>query len=303
MSRTGLAARLWNHVEEPLLEMHPLDLERRGLKDGGLVRIRSRRGELVLTVQGCADLRPGQVFLPMHWGSRFLSGQGVNALTSNACDPLSHQPELKHAAVQVEAVDLPGQMVALRSGGAADLMEKLRPVLRQFPYVTLGLSGRDMEVLVLRAAGEHAPDADALTALEQLLALEDDSRALSYRDARRGIAKRLLAEEGAITGALLTGETAAAEWLKDGMARGLALAEVRSWALAPLAAPPSDQVSRGKVVCNCLNVSANEIACEIAGGVDLAGLQEKLKCGTECGSCVPELKRMIAFNGAESCKN
>ncbi|BCB27644.1 assimilatory nitrate reductase [Sulfurimicrobium lacus] len=303
MSRTGLAARLWNHVEAPLLEMHPLDLERRGLKAGALVRIRSRRGELVLPVQACADLRPGQVFLPMHWGSRFLSGQGVNALTTNACDPQSHQPELKHAAVQVEAVDLPWQMVGLRSGDGAEWMEKLRPVLGQFPYVTLGLAGRDMEVMVLRAAATHAPDAAALTALEQLLALEDGTRALSYRDARRGIAKRLLAEEGAITGALLTGETAAAEWLKDGMERGLALSEVRSWALAPLAAPPSGQVSRGKVVCNCFNVSAKEIEAEIAGGAGLVELQEKLKCGTECGSCVPELRRMIEFSGAESCKN
>jgi len=303
MSRSGLVARLWSHVDAPRLEMHPLDLERRGLKEGGLVRVKSRRGELVLPIQSCAELRPGQAFLPMHWGSRFLSGQGVNSLTNNACDPQSHQPELKHAAVQVEAAHLPWQMVALRSGSAAKFMDKLQPVLGRFPYAMLGLAGRDAEVLVLRAAAEHAPDTAALSELEQWLGLDDDCHALTYRDARRGIAKRLLAEEGAITGALLTGDTAAAEWLMDGMARGLALDEVRNWALAPLSAPPSGQASRGKVVCNCLNVSANEIELEITAGADLASLQEQLKCGTECGSCVPELKRMIEFSGAESCKN
>ena len=94
----------------------------------------------------------------------------------------------------------------------------------------LAWPGAISEVLVLRAAAEHAPDAAALHALEQLLALEDDTRALSYRDTRRGISKRLLAEEGVLNGARLTGETAPREWLKDSMARGLALSKLRSWA-------------------------------------------------------------------------
>jgi assimilatory nitrate reductase catalytic subunit len=47
-------------------------------------------------------------------------------------------------------------------------------------------------------------------------------------------------------------------------------------------------------VCNCLNVAEPAIVAEIAAGADLAALQAKLKCGTECGSCVPELKRLIS---------
>ena len=69
--------------------------------------------------------------------------------------------------------------------------------------------------------------------------------------------------------------------------------EFSRWALAPLSAPPSGEVGRGKIICNCLDVSQNEIVENIELGADLITLQNKLKCGTECGSCVPELKRLV----------
>ncbi|GIX27429.1 MAG: hypothetical protein KatS3mg123_1310 [Burkholderiales bacterium] len=51
---------------------------------------------------------------------------------------------------------------------------------------------------------------------------------------------------------------------------------------------------RGRVVCNCLNVSEREIAAAIDAGANLQTLQQTLQCGTQCGSCVPELRRMLA---------
>ena len=53
----------------------------------------------------------------------------------------------------------------------------------------------------------------------------------------------------------------------------------------------------GRVICNCLDVSENEIMENIELGADLLTLQAKLKCGTECGSCVPELKRLVQMHG------
>jgi assimilatory nitrate reductase catalytic subunit len=51
-------------------------------------------------------------------------------------------------------------------------------------------------------------------------------------------------------------------------------------------------------VCNCLNVAESDIVTAIAAGADLAALQTTLKCGTECGSCVPELKRLLSARRA-----
>jgi assimilatory nitrate reductase catalytic subunit len=67
--------------------------------------------------------------------------------------------------------------------------------------------------------------------------------------------------------------------------------------LAPVNRPPEGGVGRGRIICNCLNVAETEILAAISDGADLSALQATLKCGSECGSCVPELKRMLATHG------
>ena len=49
-----------------------------------------------------------------------------------------------------------------------------------------------------------------------------------------------------------------------------------------------------KVLCNCMNVSQDKVCAGIERGLDLDGLKRELKCGTSCGSCVPEIKRLLA---------
>ncbi|HRE18234.1 MAG TPA: molybdopterin dinucleotide binding domain-containing protein, partial [Rhodocyclaceae bacterium] len=104
MSRTGTVPRLFNPEDEPLLHMSPKDMKPLGLKTGDLARVRSPRGSLVARVIGDGAFR-GRVWLPMHWGNRFMNGAGANTFTPGACDPYSAQPELKHAAVAVEAAE------------------------------------------------------------------------------------------------------------------------------------------------------------------------------------------------------
>lgn len=73
-------------------------------------------------------------------------------------------------------------------------------------------------------------------------------------------------------------------------------AELRRWLLAPLSAPPGASAAAGanRTLCNCMNVGLQAVQAGIARGLDLAGLKEALGCGTRCGSCVPEIKRMLA---------
>jgi anaerobic selenocysteine-containing dehydrogenase/bacterioferritin-associated ferredoxin len=92
-------------------------------------------------------------------------------------------------------------------------------------------------------------------------------------------------------------ETLASDWLKQVMQQGEFTNELRKWTLAPLSSPPTGQKSRGKIVCNCLDVSENEIIEVCQAGADLLTLQAKLKCGTNCASCVAELKRLVKLNG------
>jgi assimilatory nitrate reductase catalytic subunit len=298
MSRTGLAARLYNHAELATAACHPDDLARRGIAPGELVRLVSRRGAVVLPVAADPGQKPGHVFVPMHWGRRRLSSAGANELTQAALDPHSKQPEFKHAAIRLERAGLPWRGLLLRRAAdgeqALAWSQALAPLLGEFGYAALSLAGRERPVLSLQLAAVTAPEPALLTRLCALAALEGDG-VLDYADARRAITKRALVADGVLEGIAFFGETAAAGWLRDALLAGQPVAPLRRWLFLPASAPPADLVSRrGRIVCNCQDVAETEIAAALAAGDrDLDALQRRLKCGTGCGACVPELNRMI----------
>ena len=295
MSRTGTAAQLFGHVSEAVLSLHPDELRRHRLQPGDLVNLKSRRGAVIVAVASDDSVRPGQAFLPMHWGDRFLKG-GVNSLTLPAFDPLSKQPELKHSGVRLEPVDLPWQLFALIEGDVQRHFEALRPLCEAFSYASLSLVGRERPALLIRAASAVAPEPQLLREIDQCLALIDGP-VLAYDDPRRAIGKRVRIENGRITAIRLAGETLAQHWLQGLWLEGRADEQLRRWLLAPMSAPPGNagaQVVADKTLCNCKNVSHSAVCAGIREGLDLQGLKNKLGCGTQCGSCVPEIKRLLA---------
>ncbi|HZV97937.1 MAG TPA: molybdopterin-dependent oxidoreductase [Methylophilaceae bacterium] len=296
MSRTGTVAQLFNHVEEPIISMNEGDMQRRSIKPGDLVKVSNKRGSLVLRALPSDEMMPAQTFIPMHWGSQFMNGLGANILMPSAFDKTSKQPELKHAAIKVEKLELPWRMTVMRTCHNLKLLNDIRGLLKHFEYATCGLFGREPGIVILRAAHTEAPDAELIAHLDALLGMTEGMPMLNYNDAKRGISKRILVEDNQVTGVRLIGEILAADWLKQVMTQGHFSDELRRWALAPLSAPPSGQRSRGRIVCNCVDVAENEILDVIGLGGNLNALQSKLKCGTECGSCVPELKRLIQIH-------
>jgi assimilatory nitrate reductase catalytic subunit len=313
MSRTGNVAQLFNHAEEPVIQISADDMMRRSLKNGDIVKVSNKRGSLVLPVQMSDEIQPAQTFIAMHWGSQFMNGLGVNALMPPNFDKTSKQPELKHTAIKLEKLELPWRMTIMRSCQDLALLTKVRALLKDFSYASCGLFGRENEsnkagMLILRAASEAAPDQALIEKIDAMLNMTDDAPCLNYNDAKRSVSKRILVEnidgKSQVTGVRLMGETLAADWLKDVMTTGQFTDEIHykefsRWALAPLSAPPTGQRARGKIICNCLDISQNEIVENIELGADLITLQNKLKCGTECGSCVPELKRLVQMHGKQ----
>ncbi|RHW20942.1 nitrate reductase [Pseudomonas jilinensis] len=293
MSRTGTAAQLFGHVEQALISLHPDELRSRKLSEGQLVRVKSQRGSLVLPVQADEQVRPGQAFMPMHWGNRFLKGLGINVLTQPEFDPLSKQPELKQAAINLQPVELPWELFILVEDQVQQRFAALRPLCEDFEYASFALTGRERSALLVRVAHTEAADAAWLAKVDALLGL-DDGPVLVYDDPRRAVGKRVRIEDGRITAIRLTGETAARDWLRNVWTSGEADADLRRWFLAPLSSPPGGAaVSSDKTLCNCMNVSQSQIEAGIARGLDLDGLKAELGCGTQCGSCVPEVKRLI----------
>lgn len=293
MSRTGTAARLFGHVSEAVLSVNPDDMQRQRLQDGDLVQVHSRRGSLVLPISSDDSLRAGHVYLPMHWGDRFLKG-GVNQLTQPAHDPLSKQPELKHSGVRLERANLPWRFFALIEGDVQAHLQALRPLCETFTYASLSLIGREQPALVIRAAHASAPDPALLAQIDQRLNL-DNGPVIAYDDPKHGVGKRVRIEHNRITALRLAGETLAQHWLQNLWLEGRADEPLRRWMLAPLSSEPGKRAfqSRDKVLCNCMNVSQNTISAAIERGLGLDELKQQLGCGTQCGSCVPEIKRLI----------
>ncbi|HRM00741.1 MAG TPA: molybdopterin-dependent oxidoreductase, partial [Acidovorax sp.] len=325
MTRTGTLGRLFGHVAEPSVQLHPQDMERRGLKDGDLVHVTSKRGSIVVPAQGDATVGLSQAFMAMHWGGEFLGGSsstgerlaGVNALTTSAFCPTSKQPELKHAAVKVLKAELPWTLLAmawLPADSAQAAREALSVLMAQFPFAScvpfsnnmpLNEPGRERVGVLLRAAAHEAPPGATVERIEALLGLAT-ADTLRYADTKRGQrrAARLVRRGDASTleGFVLAGDTSAEGWLRTLLQDELPAQSYGRLLLVPGAKAPVAVQSRGKPVCACFNVTDAAITAQLAHchGTDadrLTQLQGTLRCGTNCGSCLPELQRMVRATG------
>ena len=312
MSRTGTLGRLFGHVPEPSIELHAQDLARLRLAEGDLVHVTSRRGSLVLPVQASAQVAPAQVFVAMHWGEEVIGGHagsgtaagGVNALTTPAFCPRSKQPELKHAAVKVLKADLPWRLLGvawLPEDRALAAREALRAWMPGFAYAACVPFGRERTGVLFRAAAYEAAADETIAAIESLLGLAGGD-VLHYADRRRGqrrsIRLRREGSEARLDAFLLAGDISAEAWIRTLLQDELPAQAYGRLLLVPGARPPVALKARGRQVCSCFDVTEGDIAqrldgCSGSPEAQLQQLQATHRCGTNCGSCVPELKRLV----------
>ncbi len=133
MTKTGRVAKLNKLNPEPFLQLHPEDAARLGVRDGAKVEIRSRRGRAVLPASVDADVRPGVCFAPMHWADAFAPDVAVNAVTNDAVDPDSLQPEFKVCAVNLAPVETGYASAELTTRDARSPVDALAAVLDAVP--------------------------------------------------------------------------------------------------------------------------------------------------------------------------
>jgi assimilatory nitrate reductase catalytic subunit len=309
-SRTGTLGRLFGHASEPVVELHPTDLARLRLNGGDLVTLKTRRGSIVLPAAASENVSPAQAFVAMHWGSEFMAGAGVNTLTTGAFCPQSKQPELKHAAVKLTKAELPYRVMArawLDANQAltrrAQVLQLLaaQPDVKYAACVPFGREPDDKVGVWLHAAStEPLPD-DVLVRIEALFGLSG-ADALRYADARahqrRAISIARTSQDTRVVAFLLAGDVRAAGWIGELLVEHLP-ADLYGRALlsgSPVA--PTPVPSRGAQVCSCFDITEPQIEAVLArseGAADeqLAALQGELKCGTNCGSCLPKLRSMV----------
>lgn len=104
MTKTGKIATLNKLNPGPFIELHPDDAAALEIKDRDQVAVRSRRGVAVLPAVVSERVLPGNSFAPFHWNDCFGDQLAINAVTNDAIDPLSQQPEFKVCAVSLQRV-------------------------------------------------------------------------------------------------------------------------------------------------------------------------------------------------------
>ncbi|RON47728.1 bifunctional nitrate reductase/sulfite reductase flavoprotein subunit alpha [Pseudomonas frederiksbergensis] len=106
LTKTGKVATLNTLNPRPFVEIHPQDAARFGIQDKDQVEVRSLRGRAVLPAVVTDRVREGNCFAPFHWNDVFGENLAINAVTHDAVDPISLQPEFKFCAVALQRVEL-----------------------------------------------------------------------------------------------------------------------------------------------------------------------------------------------------
>ncbi len=286
MTRTGLSPRLGNHLPEPYVEVHPADAGIYELQDGDYARLRSRHGACVLKVQISDGQQRGSVFAPIHWNDETASSARIGELVMPVTDPFSGQPEAKATPVMIapEPYRLRGFVLAKD------------PVL--LPAGTwwsrVALAGGYGHLL----ASNEPLEKWRVWARQ----LTDGSELAEFVDAPRQIYRIAAFRDGRLQSCLFVGPAEAApQWdAVKALFDSEALEDSQRRIL--LSGKSADGLAAtGPVVCACFGVSLGAIrnAISSGGACDVAAIGKALRAGTNCGSCLPELKRIVTQHLSE----
>ena len=270
MTRTGHVPRLQEAEPWPRVGVGAASLLTLGVKEGDLVRLHNELGEALLLVGLDEGLREGEAFLPMHWTDSQCSQGAVNRLIAAVVDPLSGQPMFKQGRVQARAQ-------ATRWQG-------------------LWCGRRDWREPVDWWARRPLPEGNCTL----LASWSEAPELLWQRLATQGRWLRLPLKEGwlalalagdRIEGILLVGERRPD--IKVDLLASLLGTPLQAGALSQTLAQALAGESR--LVCSCLRVSEQRIVDAITrqGVSELAGLQALLGCGSNCGTCLPEIDKLL----------
>jgi assimilatory nitrate reductase catalytic subunit len=282
MTRTGTSPRLGQHLPEPFVEVNPADAATAGLAADGFARVSTRYGACVLKVTLSDGQRPGSLFAPIHWSDVTASSARVGELVTPATDPFSGQPEAKGTPAAIAPVEF-----LFRGFVLARTMIAL-PANTWWARVAVA-GGTGLLLATNDAPSNWHARAQALFGADCELA--------EYVDVQRGIARVAAFREGRLEGCLFVGPAGAApQW--DAVKALFEADTIESHERRLLLSGRSADgiASIGPIVCACFGVGLTTIRDAIASraAVSVEEIGKALRAGTNCGSCLPELKRIIA---------
>jgi assimilatory nitrate reductase catalytic subunit len=285
MTRTGRSVRLAGHVPEPFVDLHPQDALLCGVKEGELARVTSSWGSSVARVRHGGGIARGSVFVPIHWSGQTASDARVGAVVNPAVDPVSGEPEFKHTPVRVEpfGVTWYGFILSRSALALEDAANWTR--IQGAGLVRYELAGR-------------TPIAGAAGWARRLLEVDDeDADWIELEDRSGGVYRAAHLVDGRIEACLFVSQRQdlpARAWLAQMFGQDALSPQDRIGLLSGRAREQG--ADPGPTVCACFGVGRNtiRIAIEQHGLKDAAGVTACVKAGGNCGSCVPEIRALLA---------
>jgi assimilatory nitrate reductase catalytic subunit len=279
MTRSGMSPRLGQHLPEPFVEVHPADAARFGLSHDGFARVVTDYGQCILKVTVSPRQQRGMLFAPIHWSDQNASSGRVGGLVAPFTDPFSGQPENKATPASI----VPYEYV-FRGFVLSRTELKLPPSLWWARVAVRGGYGY-----------LFADNADLARWPSWLRAMTADDLA-EYRDFGGGVYRAAAFAGERIEACLFVGPARdAGDWevVKNLFALDRLTDEQRRMLLSGRSS--EGLATSGPVVCACFGVGKTAICDAIVHGAKSpAEIGARLKAGTNCGSCIPELKRLIA---------
>ncbi|SDO11819.1 nitrate reductase [Vreelandella arcis] len=286
MTRTARAPRLMNHRAEPFMEVHPEDAAQAGVNDQALGVLTAATGEYRARVRVSNAQRRGEVFVPIHWTDRFTGNARSSALIERITDPVSGQPEAKHGAVALAPLATAWQATLLVADAAIASLPAMPDWCESDYWARIPMRGCQRWQLAdcATVSDWFAPLAEWLPAPASLWS----------EDAATGRLRAAGVENGRLTWWLMVGppnELPGLAWL-EARFNETAISDTHRRRL--LAGCDDGAVDSGPVVCSCHQVGQTAIVDAILqGDTSVEALGARLACGTQCGSCIPELKSLL----------
>lgn len=287
MTRTGKSGRLSGHDNEPFVEINPVDAKRFDVKAGELAEISSRWGKVIVRCRITSRQKLGEILVPMHWTDQFASAAVINYVVNPVFDPVSGQPEFKHTPANLRAYrpDWHGFLLSREPIDPAKTTATYWAKAKRDGLWHYELAG---EEAIADWAGFVRSLQDVVDGVPQWAELFDESGG-QYRAA--GVV------EGRLQSCLFIGPThelPKRDWLVRLFSRDVLDKQERLRLLA--GAPGDTREDVGKTVCACFNVGKNTLISAIVeqGLKTPEEIGKALAAGTNCGSCIPELKCLIA---------
>lgn len=283
MTRTGKSARLFAHIAEPFCEIHPLDAEKADIGDADLVRIDSANGRSII-VRALVTERQirGAVFVPMHWTGETAPSARVDTLVASRTDPVSGQPALKMSCVSVTRYTAQAYGFLVATGRPTDL---------PFDYWAIAKTESGIR---LELAGD--PPAEGWDGwLRRSLQVGEGGEVSAYIDRQAGDHRLLVFDGDRLLAALFVAPApvcVSRQWAVDQLHQRHPDLKARSRLFA--GRPAAGTPDKGAIVCSCFSVGINDIhAAARSGCRSLDAIGASLNAGTNCGSCRPEIRRIL----------